>query len=137
MMPQQPAGIVVPPALCWPLFRAATVGAAKLQRDDGGAAPDDGFMALLRQLQAAAADLGRAPAKVTERRQLTVAEAAPVMGVSPRRVRQLAEEQKIIARKVGWYWLVDSQAAHEWRSRRARHDDPRGPDADAQRARRR
>jgi hypothetical protein len=117
MMLQESSGVVVRPELCAPLLRAAVVGAAKQQRDDGGAPPDAGFLALLRQLQAVA-ELGRAPVTVTaEPRQLTVAEAAPVMGVSPRRVRQLAAERSIIARKAGWYWLVDERSAQQWRNR--------------------
>jgi excisionase family DNA binding protein len=50
-------------------------------------------------------------------RQLTTAQAALEMGVSRRRVRQLAEEESIIARKIGRDWAVDERSAQDWRSR--------------------
>jgi hypothetical protein len=60
----------------------------------------------------------------------TLFRAALVMGVSPQRVRQLAAEKKIIASKVGRDWLVDQQAAREWRNRSA-DGNRRGSRADA------
>jgi hypothetical protein len=122
-MPPQEPGVFIPVAHCRFLVDAAVVDLAKRQRDDGGASPDEGYIATLRRLQAAA--VARAtPSSSLVPRQLSTAEAALVMGVSPQRVRQLAAQQSIIARKIGRDWLVDERAAQDWRNRRgATHGD--------------
>jgi hypothetical protein len=120
-------GAFLSAAECWRLLRAAVVAAAKEQHDNGGAPLDPGFLALLNRLQrgaAAGSEVASLLATV-EPRELTTAQAAIVMEVSGQRVRQLAAQQKIIARKAGWIWLVDARAAEDWRDRRRATDGNR------------
>jgi excisionase family DNA binding protein len=117
---EQPSGVLLAPEECRQLLWSAVRDLDRQQRDDGGSSPAPGYMALLRKLQAAAVARATPSAKVSaEPRQLTTAEAASVMGVSPQRVRQLAADGKIIARKAGRDWQVEERAAQDWRNRRA------------------
>lgn len=134
MMQQEPPGVVVPAALCRPLAAVAELGLADYARRNGGPA---GVAPRLRELLAALAASASAcatPLARVEPRQLTTVQAAPVMGVSPQRVRQLAAEKRIIARKAGRDWLVDAQAAEDYGKERQRgnaHGDQRGAPAGA------
>jgi excisionase family DNA binding protein len=120
------AGVFIPVAHCRFLVDAAVVDLAARQRNDGGAAPDAGYIATLQRMQAAAAAHGTPHGRLGEEgRWLTTAEAAPVMGVSSRRVRQLAAGKRIIARKPGRDWQVDARAAEDWRDRRRATDGNR------------
>lgn len=119
-------GVLVPPELCRTLARLAVVGLAELSRRDGGLRPMPGLNDVLRDLEHAdIAGTGSTLAKV-DPEPLTVKAAALEMGVSERRVRQLAESGAIIARRHGRAWLVDATAAQEYRRERRRataHDD--------------
>lgn len=118
-MPPQEPGVFVPVAHCRFLVDAAVIELHKRQANDGGAMPAPGYMATLRRMQAAVSACRIAPGSLgEERRELTTAQAALVMGVSPRRVQQLAKASKIVARKTGRDWAVDERAAQDWRGRR-------------------
>jgi len=71
-------------------------------------------------LRAAAASARGTPARTMEPRsqpeELTTSHAASVMGVSPRRVRELARTGRIVSRKVaGRDWLIDAGGARSYR----------------------
>lgn len=98
----------------------AWLGVKVLLSRDGGLPLAPGVSALLASVDAASrtADACATPLARVEARQLTTAQAATVMGVSPQRVRQLAARGRIIARKTGRDWLIDAQAAEGHRRNR-------------------
>lgn len=110
-------GVLVPPELARPLAAAARQGIASYDHRNGGGTVAAGLRELVDQLAAAVAPR-RTPAVTVEARQLTTAQAAPVMGVTQRRVQQLARNGDIIAAKHGRDYLVDAQAAQQWKERR-------------------
>lgn len=61
---------------------------------------------------------------MTEEEWLTTAEAARRLGVSPRRVRQLAEEGKVEARKLGskmrGEWMIEAGSVVKYAATRKR-----------------
>lgn len=74
--------------------------------------------AVLRQ---AAASARGTPARTMEPKgrpeELTTAQAAELMGISGRRVRELARKRRIVSRKVaGRDWLIDAGSARSWRN---------------------
>lgn len=115
-MPQVPAGATVPPELARQLVDAAVLGLAVQAGRNGGGQPPPGMRDLLARIDAAASRRACAPPVATVGpRELTTADAARVMRVSPQQVRKLAAAHKIIARKVGRDWLIDAQAAEDYR----------------------
>jgi hypothetical protein len=71
-------------------------------------------------LRAAAASARGTPAGTMEppgrAEELTSDQAADVMGISARRVRELARTRRIVSRKAGRDWLIDAGSARSWRS---------------------
>jgi len=59
---------------------------------------------------------------------LTVAEAAEIRGVSPRRIRKLCEDGRLKAEKVGRDWLIDPRSLERLQAlppgRPAKADEP-------------
>lgn len=70
-------------------------------------------------LSAAAASACGRPARIMVPRlpekEMTTAQAAPVMGVSEHRVRELARTGRLITRKAGRDWLVSADSARAYR----------------------
>jgi hypothetical protein len=81
-------------------------------------------MPRLGELQAilrdAAASARGTPARTMELRaqpeELTSSQAASEMGISARRVRELARTRRIVSRKTGRDWLIDAGSARSWRN---------------------
>jgi hypothetical protein len=48
--------------------------------------------------------------------ELTSSQAASEMGISARRVRELARTRRIVSRKAGRDWLIDAGSARSWRN---------------------
>lgn len=72
-------------------------------------------------LRPAAASARGTPARTMEPRsrpeELTTAQAAELMRISARRVRELARKGRIVSRKVaGRDWLIDAGSARNWRN---------------------
>lgn len=80
-----------------------------LRRRNGGL-PGMRDLAELREILAAAAR-GNASAQVT---YLTTAQAAAVMGLSARRIRQLAAAGTITAQRAGRDWLISAASARSY-----------------------
>jgi excisionase family DNA binding protein len=118
MTEQEPRGVLVAPELCAWLYRAAIEMIRSEERRNGGGQPPRGLAELFGQLRIAAS--GRLPGRIgtVEPTPVTVAEAAQLAGVSPRRIRQLAASGRIRARRHGRDWLIDPHAAREWPARR-------------------
>lgn len=123
MMPQVPAGVTVPLELARPLAAVAVLGLADYARRNGGPAVVAPRLQELITALAASASACATPLARVGPRQLTTAQAALVMGVSPQRVRQLAAGKRIIASKTGRDWLVDAQAAEDYGRHRGHVSD--------------
>lgn len=123
LVEDEPRGVVVPPELAGLVDLLLGVGLGTIERRDGALPPTPGLEGLRIQLRVtAAAARGTRQRMVVPTAQpsvtyLTVGEAAEVMGLKPRRVRQLAAAGILIARKHGRDWQIDSESAHDRRRR--------------------
>lgn len=120
----EPAGVMVPPELAGLVDSLLGYGLNAFEARNGGVPDHPGLRLLRAQLLAAGASArGRARRTllVPERsdiRYLSVQEAAPLMRVSPRHVRRLAEAGAIVAVKTGRDWWISAQAAEQYPGRR-------------------
>ncbi|MGW3193705.1 excisionase family DNA-binding protein [Streptomyces sp. NPDC001118] len=120
----EPAGVVVPPELAGLVAVLLGYGLDAFEARNGGVPDHPGLRLLRARLQAAGASArGRARRTLvlperSDIRYLSVREAAPVMGVSPRQVRRLAEAGAILALKSGRDWWISAQAAEQYPGRR-------------------
>lgn len=113
----EPGGVVVPPELAG--LVAVLIGyGLEVFEARNGCSPDVPGLRLMRaQLSAASGSRRRmvvSPAQPSVR-YLTVGEAAEVMGLSRRRVRELAADGVLRGRKHGRDWQIDSDSAHDRR----------------------
>ena len=118
MMQQHPAGVTVPPELCRFLHVAVLTQLQAEERLNAGGIPPAGLAELLRELRVSARRTPAATIGTVDPTPVTVAEAAELAGVSPRRIQQLAAEGKIRARRFGRDWQIDPQSARDWPARR-------------------
>ena len=120
----EPAGVGVPPELAGLVDALLGYGLNAFEARNGCLPDHPGLRRLRAELQVAgASSRGRARRTlvVPERsssRYLSVAQAAPVMGVSPRQVRRLARAGVVIAVKTGRDWWISAEAAEQYPERR-------------------
>jgi excisionase family DNA binding protein len=112
-------GMVIPPHLVEPCLMLLRAGEWAWERQNGGFPRRWDLPGLHKILAAARASAsGRPPAILGSQARTpdtTTGEAARVMGISERRVRQLAAAGRLIARKRGRDWLIDRQSAEDYR----------------------
>jgi excisionase family DNA binding protein len=97
------------------------LGAREITQRGGARSAMQGLPQLEAILRAAAASARGTPARTMEPQgrpeELTTAQAAELMGISARRVRELARKRRIVSRKVaGRDWLIDAGSARSWRN---------------------
>lgn len=120
----EPGGVMVPPELAGLVAVLLGYGLDAFEARNGGVPDHPGLRLLRAQLHAAAASSsGRARRTLalperSDIRYLSARQAAPVMGVSPRQVRRLAEAGAIVAVKTGRDWWISAQAAEQYPGRR-------------------
>lgn len=127
-------GVFVPRELCRPTARALTIWARKEVERNGGARIVPEVLALISALDSAAMSAsGRPFATMDTHCWLAVGEAARRAGISARHARRLAKDGRLIARKDGRDWLIDSRSADEYhrreRARGTADGHSRGPRA--------
>jgi hypothetical protein len=121
--PDEVGAVVVPPELAALVDRLVGCG-LRTVADRYGALPTVPDLDELRlRLRAAAVSAGGRRPRMLEPQcrsypQLTVGQAAQVMGVSSRHARRLAKGGVIIGRLVGRDWQIDANSAREYRERR-------------------
>lgn len=122
-VPSPPDGTVVPPNLAGLTERLIGYGLDVLSSRNGHLPPIPGMDELRASLRSAAASASGRPRRtivtLARGRDLTAVEAAVVMRLTPRHVRRLAAEGKVVARKQGRDWGIDRDAAYGYRGRTA------------------
>jgi hypothetical protein len=115
---QDVAGVLVAPELCRWLHAAVLAQLRADEYRDGGLPSPPGLLGLLQELRAAASGSPAARLGTVEATPVPVTAAAGLAGVSQRRMRQLAAEGKVRARRFGRDWQIDPDSAREWPARR-------------------
>jgi excisionase family DNA binding protein len=103
------------------------LGAREITQRGGSRSAMQGLPQLEAILRAAAASTASAARGIPAARmspgaqgrpeELTTSQAADAMGVSARRVRELARTGRIVSRKIaGRDWLIDAGSARSWRN---------------------
>lgn len=121
-MAHQPADVVIPVERCDRLSRQLGYLVRLAQRQNGGLSVGEDFGWLLNEVEdaAAVAARGLTPSRhllaiLDETRWVTVAEAAPLAGISERSVQRLAKSGRLIARRHGQRsWLIDAGSARNY-----------------------
>lgn len=122
--------VVVPGRLCAPLWELLAAALERSRRNGQTASPE--IEQLARDLMAASLASGRArdaprssdcgsevdadssaPGESTSTVWITTTEAADLLGVSDRRVRQLLDSEKLAGRRAGATRLVDEASVNE------------------------
>jgi hypothetical protein len=122
MMPPQEPGVFIAAERCARLSRQLGVLVRLLQQQNGGLRVGEDFGQLLNEIEDAAAVAARGvtPSRhllaiLDETRWVTVAEAAPLAGISERSVQRLAKSGRLIARHHGQRsWLIDAGSARNY-----------------------
>jgi excisionase family DNA binding protein len=101
-------GVTVPASLCPVLARLAVLGLMEQVQRDGGLPPAHGLAALLTALSAS----GRVSETVVSLSAPfnTSREAASLLGLSCREVRRLAANGRLIAKRPGRDWQIDTES---------------------------
>lgn len=104
---------ILPGSLTRAVVETAVLALADEARRDGALRPAPGIALLLRQLDVSAT---RHPvATMDPTRWITVAEAAPLAGITERSVQRLAASNRLIARRHGErVWQVDHDSARDY-----------------------
>lgn len=118
-----PDGVIVPPHLAALLEKLIGYGLAELASRNGHLPAIPELEDLCSRLHIAAISArGRAAGRLEPRTQphyLTTRQAAAAMGISTRRVRQLAAAGRIVARKTDRDWTIDPSAVRNYTGRAA------------------
>lgn len=99
--------VVVPAQLAADLARLAVIGARAIQRDSGGLVLVPGMAALLARLATFASETPARTVGCISAEWVSAGEAAAIAGLSVQRIRGLARDGRLIARRAGRNWLID------------------------------
>ncbi|WP_055491694.1 helix-turn-helix domain-containing protein [Streptomyces sp. TP-A0356] len=116
----EPGGVVVPLELAGLVAVLLGYGLDVFEARNGGLPALPGLRLLRAQLSAASGTRGRrvVPPVQPAVTYLTSGEAAKVMGLSARRVRELAADGVLRSRKSGRDWQIEADSAYDRRRRR-------------------
>lgn len=115
----EPGGVMVPPELAGLVAVLLGYGLDAFEARNGGVPDVPGLRLLREQLSAASGTRRRrmVPPVQPAVTYLTSGEAAQVMGLSARRVRELAADGVLRSRKSGRDWQIDADSAYDRRRR--------------------